>query len=157
MLRVTVGLAALAIGATVVLAQNTAAIKLRKDTMKALSGANKPLSDMSKGEIEKDEGGKKVKVKVPFDLAKAQASLKTLETTAIKAKAVFPDDSQGGDSKAKPEAFTNRADVLARFDKLAADAKAAQGSIKDLATFKATYPKVVANCGGCHKLYREAK
>jgi cytochrome c556 len=142
MLRLIVGLAAVAVSATVVLAQNTAAITERKNTMKALGGAFTDPAKMHKGDA-------------AFDLAKVQASLKTLEATAAKGKTVFPDDSKTGDTAALPEAFANKADLFAKFDKLAADAKAAQGAIKDEATFKAEWPKVVANCGGCHKVYRK--
>ena len=66
MLRVVLGLAALAACATVVLAQNTGAITARKDAMKALGGATKDPGAIAKGEA-------------PFDLAKVQASLKTIE------------------------------------------------------------------------------
>jgi cytochrome c556 len=142
MLRLILGLAALAVGATVVLAQNTAAITARKDAMKALGGAFKDPAAMHKGEAK-------------FDLAKVQASLKSLEATAGKGKTLFPDDSKDGDTAALPAAFTNKADLFAKFDKLAADAKAAQTAIKDEATFKTEWPKVTANCGGCHKVYRK--
>lgn len=140
MLRVVLGLAALTVAATAV-AQNTGAIKERQDGMKALAGATKVPGAMAAG-------------KEKFDLAKVQGSLKTLESTAGKLKGLFPDDSKGGDTKALPVAFTNKADLLAKFDKLAADAKAAQAAIKDEATFKTEWPKVTANCGGCHKVYR---
>jgi cytochrome c556 len=141
MLRVIVALAALAAATTAVLAQNTAAITQRKDAMKALGGATKDPGTMAKGEA-------------PFDLAKVQASLKALESGAAKGKTVFPDDSKDGDTAALPAAFANKADLFAKFDKLAADAKAAQTAIKDEATFKSEWPKVTANCGGCHKVYR---
>jgi basic membrane protein A len=39
--------------------------------------------------------------------------------------------------------------------KLPADVKAAAAAIKDVATFKAEWPKVGGNCGGCHKEYRK--
>jgi len=142
MLRVVLGLAALAACATVVLAQNTAAITARKDAMKALGGATRDPGAIAKGEA-------------PFDLAKVQASLKTIESTAAKAKTVFPADSKDGDTAALPVAFTNQADLFAKFDKMGADAKAAQAAIKDEASFKAEWPKVVASCGGCHKVYRK--
>lgn len=144
MLRVTVGLAVLTIGATVVLAENTAAIKQRQEAMKALSAAAKVPGAMAKGTAK-------------FDLAKVQASLKKLESTAAKGKTLFPDDSKDGDTAALPIAFEKKADVFARFDKLAAAAKAAQAAIKDEASFKKEFPKVVANCGGCHKIYRKKK
>ena len=92
MLRVIVALAALAAATTAVLAQNTAAITQRKDAMKALGGATKDPTAMAKGEA-------------PFDLAKVQASLKTLESAAAKGKTVFPDDSKDGDTAALPAAF----------------------------------------------------
>jgi cytochrome c556 len=144
MLRIIAGLAALAVGATVVLAQNTGAIAARKDAMKAFGAAFKDPADMAAG-------------KAPFDLAKVQASLKKLEDLAPKGKTLFPDDSQKGDTAALPVAFQNKADLFAKFDKLAADAKAAQAAIKDEASFKTEWPKIGANCGGCHKVYREAK
>jgi len=56
-----------------------------------------------------------------------------------------------------PAAFEKKADLLARLDSLAAAAKSAEGAIKDEATFKAEWPKVVSQCGGCHKEYRKPK
>jgi cytochrome c556 len=142
MLRVIAGLAALVVGATMVLAQNPAAIGARKDAMKALGGAAKDPGAMAKGDA-------------PFDLAKVQASLKTIGEVAAKGKTAFPDDSKDGDTAALPVAFTDKADLFAKFDKMGADAKAAQAAIKDEATFKTEWPKVTASCGGCHKVYRK--
>ena len=142
MLRVVAVLAALAVGATAVWAQNAAGIAARKDAMKAFGGAFKAPGAIAKGEA-------------PFDQGKVQASLKTIEETATKAKGLFGDDTKTGDTAALPVAFEKKADLFARFDKLAADAKAAAGAIKDEASFKAEWPKVVSNCGGCHKEYRK--
>ena len=144
MLRVVAVVAALAVGATAVWAQNAAGIAARKEAMKGLGGANKEPGAMSKGDA-------------PFELPKVQASLKTFEDTAIKAKGLFGDDTKTGETDTKPEAFEKKADLFARFDKLAADSKAAAGAIKDEATFKAEWPKVLSNCGGCHKEYRKPK
>ena len=58
MLRVVAAAAALAIGATVVLAQNAPVIDPRKQTMKALGGAAKRGGTMATGDA-------------PFDLAKS--------------------------------------------------------------------------------------
>jgi len=142
MLRVLAAVAALAIGATVVLAQNAAVIDQRKQAMKAMGGAAKGPGGMAKGDV-------------PFELPKVQASLKTIQETAVKAKGLFSDDSKTGETDTLPVAFEKKADVLARLDKIAADAKAAEGAIKDEASFKAECPKVVSNCGGCHKEYRK--
>ena len=144
MLRVVAVVAALAVGATAVWAQNAAGIAARKEAMKAFGGAAKGPGAMNKGDA-------------PFELPKVQASLKTIEETAAKAKCLFGDDTKTGETDALPAAFEKKPDLLARFDKIGADAKAAAGAIKDEATFKAEWPKVVGNCGGCHKEYRKPK
>ena len=144
MLRVVAVLAALAVGATAVSAQNAAGIAARKEAMKAFGGAAKGPGAMNKGDA-------------PFELPKVQASLKTIEETAAKAKGLFGDDTKTGETDALPAAFEKKPDLLARFDKMGADAKAAAGTIKDEASFKAEWPKVVGNCGGCHKEYRKPK
>ena len=144
MLRVVAVVAALAVGATAVWAQNAAGIAARKEAMKAFGGAAKGPGAMNKGDA-------------PFELPKVQASLKTIEETAAKAKGLFGDDTKTGETDALPVAFEKKPDLFARFDKTAADAKAAAGAIKDEATFKAEWPKVVGNCGGCHKEYRKPK
>jgi cytochrome c556 len=144
MLRLTAALAALAIGATAVYAQNAGAIKQRQETMKSLGAAAKGPGTMVKGEA-------------PFELAKVQASLKAIQDGATKAKDLFPDDSKSGETDALPVAFEKKTDLLARLDKTAADAKAAQAAIIDEASFKAQWPKVVSNCVGCHKEYRKPK
>ena len=56
---------------------------------------------------------------------------------------------------ALPEAFANKADLFAKFDKISADAKAAEAAVKDEASFKTEWQKVTSNCGGCHKAYRK--
>ena len=142
MLRVMAAVAALAIGATVVLAQNAAVIDQRKQAMKAFGGAAKGPGAMNKGDA-------------PFDLAKVQSSLKTLQAAAVKAKDLFGDDTKTGETDTLPAAFEKKADLLARFDKIGAAAKVAEGAIKDEASFRAEWPKVASNCGGCHKEYRK--
>jgi len=144
MLRVVAALAALAVGASVVLAQNTQVIAQRKETMKSFGAAVKAPGDMVKGDI-------------AFNAATVQASLKSIQEAAAKAKNLFPDDSRTGDTNVLPIAFEKKADLFARLDKLAADAKAAAAAIKDEVSFKAEWPKVSGNCGGCHKEYRKPK
>jgi cytochrome c556 len=141
MLRQIAVIAMIAVGVTVAHAQS-AAIGARKDAFKAMGGAMKDPGGMIKGDT-------------PFDLAKVQASLKTIETQSSKLKDLFPDDSKAGDTDALPVAFEKKSQFLAGFDKLNADAKAAQASIKDEASFKAEWGKIGANCGACHKEYRK--
>jgi cytochrome c556 len=143
MLRQVAVITMIAVGATVAHAQS-AAIGARKDAFKAMGGAMKDPSAMVKGET-------------PFDLAKVQASLKTLESQSAKLKDLFPDDSKAGETDTLPVAFEKKSQFLAGFDKLIADAKAAQAAIKDEASFKAEFGKIGANCGACHKEYRKPK
>ena len=100
MLRVVAVVAALAVGATAVWAQNAAGIAARKEAMKAFGGATKGPGAMSKGDA-------------PFELPKVQASLKTIEETAIKAKGLFGDDTKTGETDTLPAAFEKKADLFA--------------------------------------------
>jgi cytochrome c556 len=142
MLRVVAGVAVLTLGAGIVMAQNTAVIKERKELMKGFAGATKAPTAMAKGEA-------------PFELAKVQASLKVFQANAAKLKTMWPDDAKTGEeTRALPVIWTKKADFLEWFDGLAKDAKAAEAAIKDEASFKAEWKNVVDYCGGCHKEYR---
>jgi cytochrome c556 len=144
MLRIVAALVLLALGAGVVEAQNTAAIKQRQDIMKAQAGALKDPAAMLKGDA-------------PFDLAKVQASLKTLQELAAKVKPLWTEDSKtGGNTRALPAVWKDLNGYLGRFDAMASSAKAAATAIKDEASFKTAFPKVLGSCGGCHKEYRAA-
>jgi cytochrome c556 len=104
--------------------------------------AAKKLFDMAKGSA-------------PFDLAIAQASLKTLANGAEKTPLLFPDDSKtGGGTAALPAIWENKADFNARFAKFSKDVAEAIATTRDEASFKAIAPKVFENCGGCHELYK---
>jgi cytochrome c556 len=143
MLRVVSFAAILAVGATAVFAQS-AAIKERKDLFKQMGGAAKVGGPMMKGEV-------------PFDLAKVQGALKVYSDNAKKLVNLFPDDSKtGGDTEALPAIWEKKADFLGMMDKFDKDSAAASAAIKDEASFKTEWPKVMANCGGCHKVYKVA-
>jgi cytochrome c556 len=143
MLRIVAAVAVLFVGATLVHAQNAAGITERKAAFKAMGGAMKEPGGMMKGDV-------------PFDLAKVQASLKVIQEQSTKVKGLFGDDTKTGETNVLPVAFEKKADLTARFEKLAADAKDAEGTIRDEASFKANWGKVGANCGGCHKEYKKA-
>jgi cytochrome c556 len=144
MLRVLIAIAAVAVGATTVIAQQDA-IAARKALMKATGGQTAVASKMVKGEE-------------PFDLTKAKAVFATYENTATKAPALFtPDSKTGGDTAALPKIWENKADFEARFTKFGADAKAAAAKTTDLDSFKAAFGDVTKNCGGCHNEYRAKK
>ena len=97
-----------------------------------------------------------MKGETPFDLAKVQASLKIIADGAPKLAALFPDDSKtGGNTQALPAIWEKKAEFTAIYTKIEADAKAASAAIKDEASFKTEWPKIGANCGTCHKSFRQ--
>jgi cytochrome c556 len=125
------------VGATAVYAQNADAIKQRREIMRTIAKAGGEPFKMTKGEA-------------PFDLAAVQAVLKAVEDNAPKYKTMFPDDSKTGSTEATTKVWEARAEFNGVIDKWVADVKAASVAIKDEASFKVEYPKVAANCGGCH-------
>ncbi len=117
-------------------------IAQRRALMKEDGVAAKKLFDMNKGAI-------------PFDLAAAQAALKTMADAAQKTPLLFPDDSKtGGGTAALPAIWENKADFNARFAKFGKDVATAITTTKDEASFKKIAPTVFENCGGCHELYK---
>ncbi len=141
MIRALSVAAIIAVGATAVYAQS-AAIGQRKDAMKAIGAAAKEPGAVLKGQS-------------PFDLQKIQASLVVYQEQAAKLKDLWPDDSKTGDTKASPAVWERKEQFLALVTKFGADAKAASAAITDEASFKENWPKVMSNCGGCHKEYRQ--
>ena len=139
MLRIVAAVAAVAVGATVVYAQNADAIKQRRQVMRDIvkSGTGEVFK-MTKGEL-------------PFDLVKVQGLLATVQTEMPKLKTLFPDNSKEGNTGASAKIWSDRAGFDAAVDTFAGIAKAAAGAIKDEASFKAEYGKVGSGCGACHK------
>ena len=124
------------------LPQNLDVIKQRQNLMKQNGDAAGAAAKMLKGET-------------PFDLAAAQAALKTMVDVAAKMPDLFPDDSKTGDkTTVLPAIWTNKADFNARFAKFGSDASAVLAQTKDKASFGAAMPAVFKNCGGCHEKYR---
>ena len=144
MQRIVIAAAAvIAIGSTAAFSQNAGIIAQRIDVMKGVGGGAKAGGQMMRGEA-------------PFDLAKVQAALTTYADAAKKMPTLFPDDSKtGGDTKALPAVWEKTAEFKAAWTKFAGDIAAGQGAIKDEASFKSEWPKVMANCGGCHKVFHE--
>jgi cytochrome c556 len=141
MIRTVLVVAAVALGATVVVAQQDP-IAARKALMKANGEQARIGTQMAKGEA-------------PFDLAKAKAIFTTYQDAAAKMPNLFPDNSKtGGETAASPKIWENKADVTARFAKFGQEAKSAEGATRDLDTFKAQFQEVQKNCGGCHEQYR---
>lgn len=131
------GVLAVAAGVTVVAAQNADDIKQRREAMRVIARAGGEPFKMTRGEA-------------PFNLATVQGVLKAIEENAPKFKAAFPDNSKTGATGATAKVWEARADFNAIIDKWVVDAKAAAIAIKDEASFKAEYPKLVQTCGSCH-------
>src|SRR5690348_14174425 len=143
-IRTLLAVAALAAGVTAVAAQSDP-ITTRQNLMKENGKQTKLGASMVKGQA-------------PFDLAKAKAIFATYENAAAKMPALFPDNSKTGHkTTVSPKVWENMSDVKARFQKLGADAKAAEAATKDLASFKTNFQTVTKNCGGCHEMYRIKK
>jgi cytochrome c556 len=145
LIRILIIAVALVIGVQAVGAQNLDVIKERKQATKQAGGAAGSAGKMLKGEA-------------PFDLAIVQASLKTLADVAAKMPSLFPADSKtGGETRALPAVWDNKADLDARYAKLGQDATNALATIKDQASFAAAMPPIFKNCGGCHEKYRASE
>ncbi len=140
MKRMAIAVVVLTCGASGVLAADV--IAQRRALMHDDGIAAKKLFDMAKGTA-------------PFDLAIAQASLKTLATGAEKTPLLFPEDSKsGGGTAALPAIWENKADFNARFAKFSKDVGEAIAQTKDEASFKAVAQKVFENCSSCHERYK---
>jgi cytochrome c556 len=101
------------------------------------------------------EPGAMLRGEAAFELAKVKTFLATLKTESPKLAGMFPDGSVGvAGTKAQANIAGERAQFTAIWTKLAADAAAAETAITSEATFKTELPKVLANCGACHRPYR---
>jgi cytochrome c556 len=138
--RFLVAAALVSVGVTAAAAQSSA-IQARKDILKTFGPASRAPGLMLRGEA-------------PFELAAVQAALKVFADGAPKLPALFPADSQTGDTKALPTIWQEKDKFNAIFTKLEADSKAAMTSITNEASFKTEMPKVLGNCGTCHTAYR---
>ncbi|MGV2978674.1 c-type cytochrome [Camelimonas sp. ID_303_24] len=128
-------------GASAVVAQEDP-IAARKALFKQMAGALKAPGQMLKGEA-------------PLDLAKVKEGLAVVAANSAKLGSLFPESSKTGDTGALPKIWEDKADFTGRFDTLGKDAAAAIVSIKDMDSFRAAMPKVLGNCGACHKIYRK--
>lgn len=137
--------AVLLTAATAAMAQNAEVIKKRQEMFESFKPHVKAGTAMIKGQT-------------AFDLAKAKEVFTKYAEISGKFGDLFPEDSKTGEkTRALPVIWEKKDDFMGRFKKLADDATKAAGSITDLASFKAAWPTVMGNCGGCHKIYRAEK
>ena len=145
MIRAVIALAALTLGAGVVLAQQDAAAQ-RQALMKA-NGKN------VYGVL-----GRMVKGTNPYDQAAVDGALNQLDDTAKKLPGLFPDGNKasvsGSEFSTSPKAWDNKADLNAHVQKFGAAVIQAKAKVKDLDSLKAEYPAINATCNSCHEVYR---
>ena len=63
----------------------------------------------------------------------------------------------GGETKALPVIWSDKADLDARYAKLSQDTTAALATIKDQASFAAAMPAIFKYCGGFQEKYRASE
>ncbi|MEZ5842880.1 MAG: cytochrome c [Hyphomicrobiaceae bacterium] len=145
MIRTLSLVAILAVGATAASAQNLDVIKQRQEVFKSFGGGAKTGTGFVRGQAK-------------FDLAKAKAIFATYAQGAGKLKNLFPDNSKaGGNTEALPVIWEKKGDFVKLLAKLEGEATAAGKAVKDEASFKSEWQKVMGNCGGCHKVFRKPK
>lgn len=142
--KLAISLSAVLIAVSAAYAQDP--ISDRQKAMKMVGAAAKASSEMIKGEK-------------PFDAAVALESFQTMNDVAKDFVSLFPEGSEtGGDTEASPKIWEDRAGFEAAVAKFEADsAEAIAAAPSDLDAFKASFGKVAANCGACHKAYRVSK
>ena len=142
MIRTLGALAAIALGATAVMAQNLAPIKQRQEIMKRSDEDLKLMTKMTRGEA-------------PYDEGKVTAAYTAMESGYKKVQGLFPDDSRtGADTRAAAKLWENRADFeekMAALIKVVGEAKA---KATNESAFKEIHPSVVKACDNCHADYR---
>ena len=116
-------------------------METRRTLMKANGAATKQLSAMLKGEK-------------PFSLDDVKKSLATYAEGANDFVTLFPAGSEKGQTEASPKIWSDMAGFKAANEKFKTEIASAQASIKDEASFKATIPALLKNCGSCHEAYR---
>lgn len=117
----------------------------RKEILNGIGKATKPITAITKGEAQ-------------FNSATVEAALATYAEGAAKLPSLFPDNSKTGEeTEALPHIWEDKAKFEALFKKLGDDATAAKGKITDLASLKATFPKILGTCKSCHDEFREKK
>lgn len=143
MLRLTTALAlALTVSAPAAFAQDAAAaIGARQAIMKYLGGNMRSMAGMAQGKLD-------------FNADYVKAFGTAAATMASSYVLLFPDGSmEGGNNKAAPAIFSDRAGFEAEAAKLAAaaTAMAAATTAEEMA---ATFGAVGGSCSSCHKGYR---
>jgi cytochrome c556 len=129
-------------------------VKTRKDIMKRAGDVTKEAAAM-------------VRERTSFDLAKAKETFAVYEDAGKRMPELFPDSSKpspqsvaalkSGEYISSPKIWDEKPKFLPGFEKLQNDARAAQGEVTDLVSFRAAFTRTTKNCETCHENYRIKK
>lgn len=126
-------------------APGTQAINVRKAVFTLIGSGFKPVGEVLQGHA-------------AYDADTVQKSAARVAFLAQYLNDVFPDNSSSGDTKARPEIWTNRADFDKRVkdfqDHTAALVQVAQSEKSANDTFKTAAAAVGQDCKGCHENYK---
>ena len=140
-----VAVLAFVLGASVAAAQSDP-VKTREKLMKENNNQAKIVVQMAKGQT-------------PFNAKAVDAAFTQWADTAKQLPDLFPANAKtGGDNRASPKIWENKADFnakIADFAKVVADNKAK--AVASLDGLKAAVGAVGKSCGNCHDDYRLAK
>ncbi len=137
---VTVVATSLALGGAAIIASAADPAHDRHEAMEGVGDSMKALGAIAKKEA-------------PFDASVVKAKATTIADNLKKASKLFPADSGGGESLAKPEIWTDRE----TFDKTMNDAVAAAvalQSVTEEAAFRPALGALGGNCKACHDKFR---
>ena len=141
--KLAVAVAALSVGFVGMAVGQDDPIPARQELMKMNGAAMKKVGAMVKGET-------------PYNATEAADAMKIIADDMTEFPSLFPTGSDQGDTKAGEAIWSDTAGFQAAAAKLMTDAKAAQEAAGGgLETFSPAFEQVAANCGGCHKIYRE--
>jgi len=113
---------------------------------------------MKRSAAEAKIGSSMIKGETPFDLDKVKEILDAFAEDAGAMPTLFPDCSKTGEhNTAAPAIWDNAADFKAAMAKFQADVKAAQNSVKDLDTLKASFQTIGQDCSSCHQTFRQRR
>ncbi|MCR9120678.1 MAG: cytochrome c [Phyllobacteriaceae bacterium] len=138
----TIAATMLATGATVSIAQDDP-IAERQEAMKTMGRSMRVLVPMARGQAD-------------YDAEAALAAFVQMNDAAQNYGDLFPEGTEtGGDTRAKPEIWTDREG----FDTAVADFKedlamAVSADIGSLDAFRPVFGAVAQNCGDCHEDYQ---
>ena len=142
-LKLGLAVAAFAVAASGLAVANEDIIGLRKQAMKVNGQAAKVSVGMIKGEI-------------PFNAEVAAAAMMLIADSSTEFVHLFPEGSETGDTKAKPEVWLNMDDFKAKLDKMQQEVAALEKVAKtgNFNAAKDQLGEAGAACKDCHDKYR---